>query len=121
MFKIRRKEKETVRKEEADMKCCLILFCLFVLQACSHSTHLVHVSDYELEKNLSDARRIEALGEQKVVMWFVFDTNYVEEARSKLIAKCPNGKISNISTRYSTSHGFFHWKNKIYMQAMCFE
>lgn len=56
---------------------------------------------------------------QKVILGFVFDTNYVNEARKNLIAKCPNGDIQGVTTRYSTSLGFFSWDNKVLMQGLC--
>ena len=97
-----------------------LVTAFFLLGSCSHSVHLVNMSDYELQKNLSQGKKIEVETQQFVVLGFVFDTNYVDQAKEKLINKCPNGEIKNITTRYSTSHGFFSWHNKIYMQARCF-
>jgi len=62
---------------------------------------------------------VKATAEQFVVMGFVYDTNYVDTARKKLIAQCPDGNISGISTQYSTSLGFFSWTSKILMQGLC--
>ncbi|HEY8270176.1 MAG TPA: hypothetical protein VIG33_04760, partial [Pseudobdellovibrionaceae bacterium] len=46
-------------------------------------------------------------------------TNYVDQARRKLISQCPHGEISGISTQYSTSLGFFSWTHKVLMQGLC--
>lgn len=101
------------------MKSLLLLSILFLF-SCSHSVHLVHMSDHSVITDQKRGKKIDVLSEQKVIFWFTFDSNYVEAAREKLMAKCHNGTIKNIVTRYSTSHGFFHWTNKIYMQGVCF-
>jgi len=98
----------------------LLFLTTFLLVSCSHSVHLVNVSDYKLDKSLTSGKLITAESKQFVVLGFVTQTNYVEVAQQKLIAQCSNGEISNITTRYSTSHGFFSWHNKILMQARCF-
>ena len=71
-------------------------------------------------KSAKKGKLIKAQAEQKVIMHFSFDTNFAEQAKKNLMAKCPNGEIKNIMTRYSTSHGFFHWTNKLVMQGRCF-
>ena len=97
----------------------ILLFIL--LASCSHSVHLVNVSDYEINKNLDQGKKIEVETKQFVILRFVYDTKYVDQAKEDLIAKCPQGEIKDIVTRYSTSHGFLSWHNKIFMQARCFE
>ncbi len=92
---------------------------LFLLASCSHSVHQVTMSDHNLNINPKMAKKIHTLSEQKVIFWFTFDTNYVESAKSQLEKQCPQGEVTNIMTRYSTSHGFFHWTNKIYMEGLC--
>jgi len=37
-----------------------------------------------------------------------------------LMTQC-NGRLSAVTTQYSTSHGFLHWTNKIRMQGLCSE
>lgn len=102
------------------MKAIILIVSSILLSACSHSIHLVHVSDFEQEKPITSAKKIEVESKQHVIFWFAFDTNYVEKAKSELIEKCPSGEIKNITTRYSTSHGFFSWYNKIHMQGYCY-
>ena len=88
---------------------CTIL--LFFLGGCTHTLHQYHVSD--VEPSNSDYKSISAYSEQFVVMGFVTDTDYVNHAFSKLQKKCPSGRVTGIHTRYSTSHGFFSWTNKV--------
>lgn len=97
----------------------LALVFILIFASCSHSVHLVNMGDFSAGKPLSAGKWVSAEVQQKVIFWFVYDTEYVNEARSKLIAKCPTGEIQGVTTRYSTSHGFFHWYNKIYMQGLC--
>lgn len=90
---------------------------LFV--GCAHSVHEVYVSDFGTYPRVEQGEMIKASAQQSTVMGFVTDTNYVNEARAKLIAQCPQGEISGITTQYSTSLGFFSWTNKILMQGLC--
>jgi hypothetical protein len=92
---------------------------LFLLVSCSHSVHLVHVSDFTPHAKLTSGKIIKAEATQKVILGFVTDVNYVDVARTNLISQCSNGDIQGITTRYSTSHSFLSWDNKIFMQALC--
>lgn len=98
-----------------------LLILMAILTSCSHSTHLVNMSDHSVRIDQSKSKKISSETQQQVFMGFVFDTDYVDRAKSELIDKCPNGAVRNITTRYSTSHGFFHWYNKIFMQGQCFK
>ena len=86
---------------------------------CTHSLHNYHVSDSEPIPAESKNTKIEVNTEQFAVFWFVFDTDYVQNAYDQLLAKCPDGKIQGIHTRFSTSLSFLSYTNKIYMQAHC--
>jgi hypothetical protein len=96
----------------------LILLVLFTLGGCAHSVHQLHMGDFSGEK-FTSGEWVSSQTSQKVILGFVFDTNYVNEARKNLIAKCPNGDIQGVTTRYSTSLGFFSWENKVFMQGLC--
>mgnify|MGYP003686998699 CR=1 FL=1 len=102
------------------MKALLLLTILFLV-SCSHSVHLVHSSDHSVRVDQSKGKKISVEAQQHVIFWFAFDTNYVDEAHDKLKQKCSKGSVKNITTRYSTSHGFFSWYNKINMQGVCFK
>ena len=97
----------------------LLSLPLFLLAGCTHSIHMVHTDGFSSGTPVdSKARYIEVEAKQDVVFFFAFDTDYVDEAKRKLEQKCP-GKLSAVSTQYSTSHGFFHWTNKILIKGLC--
>ena len=97
----------------------VLLLLLFLSVGCSHSVHLVQTSDFRPYEKLTAGKMVTAEAEQFVVMNFTTQTDYVNEARKNLIAKCANGDIQGITTRYSTSHGFLSWTNKIVMTGLC--
>lgn len=95
------------------------ILSLVSMMACTHSVHLVHVGDFKPYQKITSGKRIEAQAEQFVVLGFTQETDYVNLARAELMKKCPGGAIQGPMTRISTSHGFFSWTNKAYMQALC--
>lgn len=97
----------------------LSLSILISLVACTHSVHLVHVGDFKPYQKITSGKRIDAKAEQFVVLGFTQETDYVNLARAELMKKCEGGTIQGPMTRISTSHGFFSWTNKAYMQALC--
>lgn len=97
----------------------IVLTLLFALVGCSHAIHLVHMSDFATGEKITSGKMVEATGEQFVVLGFASETDYVNQAKAQLIAKCRKGDIQGIQTRYSTSHGFMSYTNKIYMQGLC--
>lgn len=97
-----------------------ILFLGFLLlSSCAYSIHDVYVSDFGNYPKLEQGEMVVARSEQFVIMSFVTQTDYVEQARKSLMQKCPGGDISGISTQFSTSLGFFSWTNKVLMQGLC--
>lgn len=92
---------------------------LLALSGCAHSVHEVYVSDFGSYQKLEQGTMVKASAEQFTVMGFIRETNYIDEARRKLMAQCPSGEISGISTQFSTSLGFFSWTNKVLMQGLC--
>jgi hypothetical protein len=80
---------------------------------------LVHLSGFDPRVKKGTGKMIEARSEQFTIMGFTMDTNYVEQARESLMNQCANGQIEGISTQFSTSHGFFSWRNKILMKGIC--
>ena len=64
------------------------------------------------------ATAIQSDAEQFVVLGITGDTQYVDEAYARLLAKCP-GEIVGVNTRYSTKLGFFSYTNEVHMQALC--
>ena len=100
-------------------KTLLISSLLLLLASCTHSVHNYHVSDYNTNGPLG--KKVEAYAEEKIILGFTFDVNYVARAYSDLLASCPNGELHGINTRYSTSHSFLSYTNKIVIQAHCVE
>ena len=97
----------------------IVLVCLlgFLLTSCAHSVHQYGVSEYS-PKIKRSTKRIVVEKEQQVVFYFADNTDYVDQAYDELQRKC-SGEISGINTRFSTSLGFFSWKNKIHIEAYC--
>lgn len=100
------------------MKILAMLSFLF-LASCAHSIHEVHTSDFLPGAPIESGRMVRAASEQFVVLGFVDNTNYVDQAYGELMSACPKGKVTGITTQYSTSLGFFSWTNKILMQGLC--
>lgn len=102
------------------MKKFLLLLTVY-LTGCTHSIHISHMSDVSTNTPPSaniDRYIVEASSEQTVILGFVFDTDYVDQAYQQLQQKCPN-EIVAVNTQFSTSHGFLYWTNKIRMKAIC--
>ncbi len=97
----------------------LLLTAFSLAAGCTHSIHLVHVSDFDPGVAQGQGKVIKAQTEQFVVMAFAFETDYVDQAYHKLREECRGGKVQGITTQFSTSHGFFSWHNKILMQGLC--
>lgn len=90
------------------------------LSACTHSLHVAHYSDFgPTYAPTSSGTMVTAAAEQFVVLGFVGQTDYVNQAYAKLLHQCPSGQIQGIETQYSTDHGFFSWTNRIRMQGLC--
>lgn len=85
----------------------------------AHSIHLHHTSDFDSKVIGKKPQRVVAQAEQSTILGFVTQTDYVNVAFDELQQKCPQGTVTGINTRYSTSHGFFSWTNKVRMDALC--
>jgi hypothetical protein len=96
----------------------LLLVSLIFLSACAHSIHEVHTSDFS-GVPLESGDMVKASSDQFVILGFVGNTDYVNQAFHQLQGACPQGQITGITTQYSTSLGFFSWHNKILMQGLC--
>ena len=99
------------------MKLLTFLILPFFLISCAHSVHVYHSDN---SQNFT-GQLVESQSEQFVVLGFVQDTKYVEQAFDDLKQKCQSGRIEGINTRYSTSLGFFSWTNKIRMRGYCYK
>lgn len=95
------------------------LFFFIATTGCSHALHLSHIDDIQPVIRSPDAVRVRAQSEQFTVLGFTQDTDYVNQAYAKLQDSCRDGVITGINTRYSTSHGFLSWTNKVRMSGWC--
>jgi hypothetical protein len=101
------------------MKNSLVILALALTAGCAHSIHEVHVSDFVPMAQIESGEMVKAQTEQFVVMGFVGQTDYVDQAKAQLMANCPGGAVTGITTQFSTSMGFLSWTNKILMQGLC--
>lgn len=99
------------------MKYAFIVAMLMSAAGCTHSVHLVHVSDFTPYANGGQKLMVKA--ERKVVLGFGRDTAYVDDAYKKLMQKCPGGQVVGITTESITSQGFLSNTDKIYMKGRC--
>lgn len=97
----------------------LLLAGLLGLAGCAHSIHEVHTSDFIPGVPIESGEMVKGYAEQFVIMGFTSETDYVDSAYKKLMAACPNGAITGITTQISTSLGFFSWTNKALLQGLC--
>ncbi|HEY6562015.1 MAG TPA: hypothetical protein VI072_32330 [Polyangiaceae bacterium] len=97
-----------------------LLGCLVValLAGCTHSVHQVSVSAHDIPRG-APVRRIVAEAEQHVVLYVTDNTDFVDEAHRNLLSQCPRGELVAVETRYSTSHGFLSFDNKVRMTGWC--
>ena len=98
----------------------LLGLLLFSLSGCAYSTHLYHVSDNDPENAGRSYRLISAETERQVILWLNFDVDYAREAYEALLARCPDGPIDNVHTRYSTALQFMSYTQKIQISARCY-
>ena len=89
-----------------------------MMNACAYSVHQIHTSDFEGAMSEKAAKRVVAEAEQFVVLGFVAQTDYVDEAYQQLLDSCV-GRITGIATKYSTDLGFLSWTNKVRMEGLC--
>ena len=101
------------------MKLVQVLLVTLLFAGCAHSIHQVHTSDFTPGTPIESGDMVKAKTEQFVILGFVGQTNYVDEAYNMLLATCADGMLTGITTQYSTSLGFFSWTNKVFMQGLC--
>lgn len=86
---------------------------------CAHSVHQVHTSDFNPYARMEDGTLVKGYGEKFVILGFTGDTDQVNTAYRNLLAACPGGAITGITTQLSTALGFFSWTEKALMQGLC--
>lgn len=86
---------------------------------CAHSVHQAHVSDFGPYASVESGEVVKGYAEQFVILGFIGQTDYVNQAYANLMQACGDGRITGITTQMSTSLGFFSWTNKALMQGLC--
>ncbi len=97
---------------------CILTLSVLWMSACAHSVHLIHTSDFDGAVPYEKGEPIIAEREQFVILGFASDTDYVEAAYQELLDQC-SGRITGITTKFSTALGFMSWTNKIRMEGLC--
>ena len=103
------------------MKKILCLFIFTLPLSCAYSIHMVQATAFDSSSTADQPKEIEARASQFVVLSFVGQTDYVDEAYAVLQSKCINGRIEGITSQFSTSLSFLSWTNKIVLKALCFK
>ena len=96
----------------------LLTLAITMIHACAYSVHQIHTSDFDGAVLTKEVNRVVANTEQFVILGFVTETNYVDQAYQQLLKKCP-GRITGITTKYSTDLGFLSWTNRIRIEGLC--
>ena len=107
---------------EGAMSARRLIITLAALTAvgCTHSTHLVHVGDFDptyapYARGQWVTAESETIRESSASLR---TPSYVDQAFERLKAQCP-GTVQGLQTEYSTDHGFFSWTNRIRIQGLC--
>jgi len=101
------------------MQKIFLLFIAIMLSGCTSSIHMSQIDIGTSSHNkFEPGKVIEIERSQKIILGFVYDTNYVDQAYKKLLLQCPNG-TSMINVEYLTNHGFLSWTDKIRIKAIC--
>lgn len=100
------------------MSLVLIAMIFIMMNACAYSVHQIHTSDFADIVSAKESRRVVTNAEQFVILGFVGQTDYVDQAYQKLLDSCA-GKITGITTKYSTDLGFMSWTNRVRMEGLC--
>ncbi len=98
------------------------LFTLLMLVMLGGCTSSIHMSQVDIDSNrlneLENGSVIEIEKSQKNILGFVYNTDYVDQAYTALLAQCANG-TTMINVEYLTNHGFLSWTDKIRIKAIC--
>ena len=97
----------------------LMTVCLaFGLSGCGYSVHLIHTSDFKGADKAPDSEMVVAESEQFVIFGFATESNFVEQAYQRLLSQC-DGRITGITTKYSTDLSFLSYTNRLRMTGLC--
>jgi hypothetical protein len=103
----------------------LALAAAACLQGCAvglgKSVHQYVLTETETPKGRQKVRSIEAEADQLVLLGFTDNTDFADQARERLLEKCPKGRIVGISAKHSTDLGFMAYRNRMRLTGLCVE
>lgn len=101
----------------------VLYFLLIVLMvagvSCTYSVHQVPISDFRPYADDSKGTPVEGRAKQFVILGFVDQTHYADQAYLDIQNQCKDGVVTGIATKFYTEHGFFSWTNHVVMQGIC--
>ncbi len=101
------------------LRCCFFILMLVTAVSCTYSVHQVPISGFSPYGGESAGKAIESHSKQFVIMGFVDETQYANQAYLNLQNQCKDGVVTGIATKFYTEHGFFSWTNHVVMQGQC--
>ncbi len=92
---------------------------LVLLSGCATAVHHVSAAGGSVGWNESDgAQPVMAADEQVVLLGLSSETEYVDDAWSDFLSRCP-GNLVDITATTKTELGFFAWRNQIVFEGTC--
>lgn len=91
---------------------------LLLASGCMHSVHQVALGEFEELPPDAQRRPIEVETEQSVFL-ASGNTDFADEAMTRLAERCPNGRVTGIQARHSTDLGFLVHENHLKITAYC--
>ena len=96
----------------------LFALCALYFGGCAYSVHMIHTSDFEGAVPYEKAKPIFVETSQSVILGITTNSDYVDEAYSKLLSQC-SGQITGLTTKYSADLGFLSWTNRLRIEGSC--
>jgi hypothetical protein len=90
------------------------------LVSCMHSVHQVAIGEHEKLSPAAKVRPVEVETEQKVFLG-TGNTDFADEAMTRLAERCPGGRVVGLQARHSTSLGFLVHTNRMRVTGYCVE
>ncbi|MBN2433974.1 MAG: hypothetical protein JXK07_01760 [Spirochaetes bacterium] len=98
-------------------KCMMMLLLMLFMLSLTMCTTLHSVSLSQIPKNRN--QNIYAEAGDWAFLGINFSNDIVEEAQNSLRAKCPNGKITGILTKFADYNYLFVVKREVTLNAFC--
>lgn len=96
------------------------LLATSTLIGCMHSVHQVALGEHAEVPRAAKVRPVEVETEQKVFL-ATGNTDFADEAMTRLAERCPGGQVVGVQARHSTSLGFLVHTNRLRVTGYCVE